>query len=55
VFFQDAAQLVSKLQKAGKKFELMVYPAEAHSFTQPESWYDEYSRIDEFFDKHLKK
>lgn len=55
VFFQDAAQLVNKLQKAGKKFELMVYPAEAHSFTQPESWYDEYSRIDEFFDKHLRK
>jgi dipeptidyl aminopeptidase/acylaminoacyl peptidase len=55
VFFQDAVQLVHKLQKAGKKFELMVYPEEAHSFTEPEAWLDEYARIEEFFDRHLKK
>ncbi len=55
VFFQDAVQLIGKLQKAGKQFELMVYPDEAHSFSEPESWYDEYLRIEEFFDKHLKK
>ena len=53
VFFQDAAQLITKLQKAGKKFEVMIYPAEAHGLTQPESWLDEYRRIDEFFDEHL--
>jgi dipeptidyl aminopeptidase/acylaminoacyl peptidase len=53
VFFQDAIQLISKLQKAGKKFETMMYPEESHSFSEPESWYDEYSRIEEFFDKHL--
>jgi dipeptidyl aminopeptidase/acylaminoacyl peptidase len=53
VFFQDAAQLVDKLQKSGKQFDLMVYPTESHSFTGPESWYDEYRRIDEFFDRHL--
>jgi len=55
VFFQDAVQLIGKLQKAGKKFDVMVYPDEAHSFTEPESWFDEYSRIEEFFDKHLLK
>ncbi len=55
VFFQDAAQLIAKLQKSGKPFELMVYPDESHSFNAPESWYDEYSRIEEFFDRHLKK
>ena len=54
VFFQDAVQLIGKLQKAKKKFEVMIYPDEPHSFTEPESWYDEYSRIEEFFDKHLK-
>ena len=54
VFFQDAVQLIAKLQKAGKKFDVMMYPDEAHSFTEPESWYDEYYRIEEFFDKHLK-
>ena len=53
VFFQDAVQLIVKLQKAGKKFEVMVYPDEAHSFTEADSWYDEYSRIEEFFDNHL--
>jgi dipeptidyl aminopeptidase/acylaminoacyl peptidase len=54
VFFQDAVQLMNKLQKSGKKFETMMYPEEAHSFTEPESWYDEYSRIEEFFDRYLK-
>ena len=55
VFFQDAVQLIRKLQKSGKKFEAMVYPEEAHSFTEPESWYDEYARIEEFFDRNLLK
>jgi dipeptidyl aminopeptidase/acylaminoacyl peptidase len=54
VFFQDAVQLIDKLQKSKKKFELMVYPGEAHTFAQPESWYDEYSRIEDFFKKNLK-
>ncbi len=53
VFFQDAVQLIDKLQKGKKDFEVMVYPDEAHSFTQPESWFDEYKRIEEFFGKHL--
>lgn len=55
VFFQDAVQLMNKLQKAGKKFEVMMYPEEGHSYTEPESWYDQYSRIEEFFVKHLLK
>jgi dipeptidyl aminopeptidase/acylaminoacyl peptidase len=53
VFYQDAVQLITKLQKAGKKFDAMVYPGEGHSFREPESWYDEYRRIDEFFDRYL--
>jgi dipeptidyl aminopeptidase/acylaminoacyl peptidase len=53
VFFQDAVQLIGKLQRSGKKFEAMVYPDESHSFNGPESWLDEYSRIEEFFDRHL--
>ena len=54
VFFQDAVQLIKKLQQSEKKFELMMYPDEAHSFNEPDSWHDEYSRIEEFFDKSLK-
>jgi dipeptidyl aminopeptidase/acylaminoacyl peptidase len=55
VFFQDAVQLIDKLQKSEKHFETMVYPSEAHSFSEPMSWYDEYSRIEEFFGRHLLK
>lgn len=53
VYFQDAVQLTQKLQKAGKPFEIMFYPDEPHSYTEPESWFDQYRRIEEFFDEHL--
>ncbi len=55
VGFQDAAQYIEKLIQAGnKEFEMMMYPSERHSFQDPDAWYDEYSRIYEFFDEHLK-
>ncbi len=55
VGFQDAAQYVEKLIKSGNEnFEMMMYPTERHGFTDPKSWYDEYRRIYEFFDKHIK-
>lgn len=53
VFFQDAVQLMQKFQKAGKKFEMMFYPDEAHAYSEPESWFDQYARIEEFFDRYL--
>lgn len=56
VGFQDAAQYINKLIQAGnKEFEMMMYPAERHSFEDPDAWYDEYSRIYEFFNEHLKE
>ena len=54
VFFQDAVQLIAKLQRAKKQFEVMLYPDESHSFHESESWFDEYSRIEDFFNRHLK-
>lgn len=55
VGFQDAAQYIEKLiQEGNKEFEMMMYPSERHSFEDPDAWYDEYSRIYEFFEKHLK-
>ena len=54
VHFQDAAQLTERLIRLGKDFELMVYPVERHGFTAPESWIDEYERIEEFFVRHLQ-
>ncbi len=55
VGFQDAAQYIDKLIQAGdKEFDMMMYPTERHSFKDPDAWYDEYSRIYEFFNEHLK-
>ncbi|MGF1670503.1 MAG: alpha/beta fold hydrolase [Balneolaceae bacterium] len=55
VGFQDAAQYIEELIQSGNKdFEMMMYPSEPHGFTSPGSWYDEYRRIFNFFEKHLK-
>jgi len=55
VGFQDAAEFLDKLIKShNKQFQLMIYPTERHSFQNPDAWYDEYSRIYQFFEKHLK-
>ncbi len=52
---QDAFQYAEELIQSGhEEFEMMIYPSERHGFTSPESWYDEYRRIFEFFEKHLK-
>lgn len=54
VGFQDAAQYIEKLiQTGGKEFEMMMYPSERHSFQDPDAWFDEYTRILEFFNEHL--
>ena len=55
VGFQDAMQYVEKLIQSGNtNFDLMVYPSENHGFTKPASWYDEYLRIFNYFEQHLK-
>ncbi|NBB77179.1 MAG: alpha/beta fold hydrolase [Bacteroidetes bacterium] len=55
VGFQDAVQYIEALIQSGnEEFEMMMYPSEAHGFTDPDSWYDEYRRIFEFFEMHLK-
>ncbi|MBS1793440.1 MAG: alpha/beta fold hydrolase [Acidobacteria bacterium] len=53
---QDSMQLIEKLIRLEKTdhFEAMIYPSENHGFTRPSSWTDEYTRILNFFDKHLK-
>jgi dipeptidyl aminopeptidase/acylaminoacyl peptidase len=55
VQFQDIVRLTQRLIELGKKdWELAVYPLEDHSIVQPEAWTDEYRRIFELFDKHLR-
>lgn len=56
VGFQDAAQYIERLIQSGNEnFEMMMYPSERHSFRDPDAWYDEYRRIFEFFEKHLRQ
>jgi dipeptidyl aminopeptidase/acylaminoacyl peptidase len=55
VFFQDSVRLSQRLIEMKKDhWELAAYPLERHSFTQPESWYDEYRRIYQLFERTLK-
>ncbi len=56
VHVQDSQQLVEKLIRLGKTqyFEVMFYPSESHGFVRPTSWTDEYTRILNFFERHLK-
>lgn len=52
---QDAFQYAEELIQSGNtNFEMMIYPSERHAFTSPNSWYDEYFRIFNFFEEHLK-
>ncbi|MBN2732793.1 MAG: S9 family peptidase [Balneolaceae bacterium] len=55
VGFQDAAQYIDELIQSGnKEFDMMMYPTERHSFEDPDAWFDEYTRIFEFFEEYLK-
>ncbi|MCI4568101.1 S9 family peptidase [Lysobacter sp. CFH 32150] len=55
VFYKDSVMLAQRLIELRKdKWELASYPLERHGFTHPESWYDEYRRIYELFERTLK-
>ncbi|NIP82365.1 MAG: prolyl oligopeptidase family serine peptidase, partial [Gemmatimonadetes bacterium] len=55
VHFQDVVRLAQRLIELGKEdWELAVYPVEGHGFVEPASWTDEYRRILELFETHLR-
>ena len=55
VHFQDVVRLAQRLIELGKEdWELAVYPVEGHGFEEPASWTDEYRRILELFERHLR-
>ena len=55
VHFQDVVRLAQRLIELGKEdWELAVYPVESHAFEEPASWTDEYRRILELFERHLR-
>jgi dipeptidyl aminopeptidase/acylaminoacyl peptidase len=56
VFFRDSVMMTQRLIELRKdKWELAPYPLERHGFVHPDSWYDEYRRIDELFERTLKR
>ena len=56
VQFQDIVRLQQRLIELGKiDWELAAYPVEEHGFKEAYSWFDEYRRILNLFDKHLAK
>jgi dipeptidyl aminopeptidase/acylaminoacyl peptidase len=56
VFYQDSVRLAQRLIELKKDhWELAGYPLERHGFVQPESWYDEYRRIYQLFERTLKQ
>lgn len=55
VQFQDVVRLSQRFIELGKKdWDLAVFPVESHGFKEAYSWYDEYRRIFELFEKQLK-
>ncbi len=55
VFYQDSVRIAQRLIELKKdNWEMASYPLERHAFVQPESWYDQYRRIYQLFERTLK-
>ncbi|MFQ5869056.1 MAG: alpha/beta hydrolase family protein, partial [Candidatus Zixiibacteriota bacterium] len=54
VHFQDTVQLIFKLVKNSKNFDVMIYPREEHGFSRDESYVHLFTKILEYFQEHLK-
>lgn len=55
VLYQDSVRISQRLIELKKdKWELASYPLERHGYVHPESWYDQYRRIYELFERSLK-
>ncbi|HUH31988.1 MAG TPA: prolyl oligopeptidase family serine peptidase [Rhodanobacter sp.] len=55
VLAEDSIRLYQRFIELHKKnFWMSLYPLERHGFVHPDSWYDEYRRIDELFNTYLR-
>jgi dipeptidyl aminopeptidase/acylaminoacyl peptidase len=55
VLFQDSVRLVQRLIELRKaNWSVAPFPVENHGFEEETSWADEYTRILQLFDEHLK-
>jgi dipeptidyl aminopeptidase/acylaminoacyl peptidase len=55
VFYRDSVVLAQRLIELRKdKWEMASYPMERHGYVHADSWYDQYRRILELFERTLK-
>ena len=55
VLYQDSVRLAQRLIELKKDhWEMASYPLERHAYQHPESWYDQYRRILQLFERTLK-
>jgi len=54
VHFQNTVQMIDALERAGKPFELVVYPQKSHGVTGPVRKHL-YETMTQFLEKHLQK
>lgn len=55
VFYRDSVVLAQRLIELRKdKWELASYPLERHGYVESDSWYDQYRRILELFERAVK-
>jgi dipeptidyl aminopeptidase/acylaminoacyl peptidase len=54
VHMANTMQLAHALQRAGKPFEMMVYPSNRHGITDPMQVYHQYRMMTDFFQRNLK-
>ncbi len=54
VHMSNALQLSYALQKAGKQFDLMIYPKNRHGVVDPDQRYHMHRLMTDFLDQHLK-
>ncbi len=52
--FLESVRLVDAVLKAGKDVEFVVYPGEYHYFHRAHVLRDAWSRVEQFFDRHLR-
>jgi dipeptidyl aminopeptidase/acylaminoacyl peptidase len=53
--YLHSVRLVDELLKHGKTFDFMTYPGEFHYFTREHVLRDAWTRVERFFDAHLKE
>ena len=56
VLFEDSMRLYQRLIELHKdNFTLAPYPLDRHGFTNADSWLDEYKRIDQLFERSVRR